>query len=279
LEFIEQFLSDVKAQNSFNTFLTYRQALKLLEIFLKKNHKNLNLSKADALGFRRYLLEKELSKRSVNNRLAGVSSFYRWLVDNEHIEKNPFELKGLRLKVPESLPKSLTLDQLDIILSLLEGQKRLAIFSLASWGLRISEFGSAKVGDVSFAEDGAAKIKIKGKGEKERITISCFKKFDEEIKQWVSNREMTSSLFNLKVNQVKFLCKKLSGQLGFKFSPHSFRHTYATHLSKKGVDIKFIQKLLGHAKIDTTMIYTRIELPDIEKSIAAIKNSLGFKVV
>ena len=222
----------------------------------------------------------ELHGMGINNRsqarvISGIKSFYRFLLLEEIISQDPTELLEAP-KIGLKLPEFLTIDEINRIigsidLSQAEGQRNRAILeTLYSCGLRVSELTSLRFPDL-YLEEGF--IKVEGKGGKQRLvpisTVAI-----KEIKNYLIDRNLIKVkkgfediLFlsrrgtSLSRIMIFHIIKEHAELAGVKktVSPHTFRHSFATHLLEGGANLRAIQQMLGHEKITTTEIYTHID--------------------
>lgn len=180
-------------------------------------------------------------------------------------------------KKQEKLPTVLTKEEVISLINSTETSKsKLILQTLYSAGLRVSELTSLKVNDIDYE---TAKGKIKGKGSKERIFFLS-KKLAQELKQHIDKKQLKEYLFPSTINEsepltprnIQRIIKRASQKANIqkKVTPHTLRHSYATHLLESGIDIRVIQRLLGHSRIDTTTIYTHVS----DKTLEEIKNPL-----
>ena len=221
------------------------------------------------------LRDAGICPRSQARILSGIRSFYRYLVLEEHLEADPCEL----LESPQTgfhLPEVLTLEEIDnliesIDLSTREGQRNRAILeTLYSCGLRVTELCNLKLSDL-YLEEGF--IKITGKGEKQRLVPISPRAIRELQLYFIDRNTMDISsgyedfVFisrkgkNISRIMVFHIIKVLSEAIGLtkSISPHTFRHSFATHLLEGGANLRAIQCMLGHESIGTTEIYTHID--------------------
>lgn len=229
--------------------------------------------------FHRYteaLFEVGVAPRSIARMLSGVRSFYRFLQLDGYIEQDPTELLESP-RLPKHLPAVLTLEEVDRILaaidlSLPEGQRDHCIIEiLYSCGLRVSEVCSLKLSDL-FLDEGF--IRVVGKGDKQRI-VPISPRAIEELHYWMDARrdirvkpEDEDYVF-ISARRGRHLSRitvfhniKLyvaAAEIGKEVSPHTFRHTFATHLLEGGASLRAIQEMLGHENIGTTEIYTHLD--------------------
>ncbi len=222
------------------------------------------------------LYDAEAAPRSIARMLSGVRSFYRFLQLDGFIEQDPTELLESP-KLPKHLPEVLTIEEVDRILgaidlSLPEGQRdHCMIEILYSCGLRVSEICSLKISDL-FLEEGF--IRVTGKGDKQRI-VPISPRAIKELNFWFDARREIEvkpededvvfvsarrgrHLSRITVfHNIKMYVEK--AEIGKEVSPHTFRHTFATHLLEGGASLRAIQEMLGHENIGTTEIYTHLD--------------------
>ncbi|MCD8260181.1 MAG: site-specific tyrosine recombinase XerD [Bacteroides sp.] len=213
--------------------------------------------------------------RSQARILSGVRSFYRFLSLYDYLETDPTEL----LESPKQgfkLPEVLTVQEIDrmiasIDLNKKEGQRNKAIFEiLYSCGLRVSELISLKLNDL-FLEEGF--IRVEGKGSKQRL-VPVSEKGIKEIRYYIPDRNQIETkkgfediLFlsrrgtGLSRIMIFHMIKEAAREAGIQknISPHTFRHSFATHLLEGGANLRAIQAMLGHESVATTEIYTHID--------------------
>ena len=221
--------------------------------------------------------------RSQARIISGIKSFYRFLLLDEYITADPTELlesPKIGLKLPEVLTVNEINDILDTIdLSLPEGQRNRAMLEvLYSCGLRVSELISLRYSDVYFDE---GFIRVEGKGSKQRL-VPISETAIREIKNYLldRNRMVVKKGFEdilflsrrgtaLSRIMVFHIIKQQTEMAGVhkNVSPHTFRHSFATHLLEGGANLRAIQEMLGHEKITTTEIYTHIDRQFLRKEI------------
>ncbi|MCW3786494.1 site-specific tyrosine recombinase XerD [Plebeiibacterium sediminum] len=223
-----------------------------------------------------WIAQKGISPRTQARIISGIKSFYKFLLIEEKIEKDPTALLESP-KIGRKLPEILSVEEIDTIINAIdtkkpEGQRNKAILeTLYSCGLRVSELIELKISNLFF-ESGF--IKIEGKGNKERL-VPISAKAIKEINLYLSEYRR-----NLKIHHdsedILFLNrrgKKLSRVMIFTIikglvavigmdknvSPHTFRHSFATHLIDGGANLRAVQEMLGHESIITTEIYTHLD--------------------
>ncbi len=269
---LEKGLSD----NSIHAYVTDLTKLVafLEEKKLKKGPEDIVL--ADLKEMMEWIGNRGISPRTQARVISGIKSFYKFLLIEEKVEKDPTALLESP-KIGRKLPDILSVQEIDSIISAVdtkkpEGQRNKAILeTLYSCGLRVSELIDLKISNLFF-ESGF--IKIEGKGNKERL-VPISTKAIKEINLYLSEYRR-----NLKINpddeDVLFLnrrgkklsrvmiftiIKNLTKKIGFEknISPHTFRHSFATHLIDGGANLRAVQEMLGHESIITTEIYTHLD--------------------
>ncbi len=269
---------------SANTIEAYRNDLAHLEAFMMRNDLKLEDVTLEQLHtFAASLHEYGITPRSQARVLSGVRSFFRFLVLDGVVENDPTELLEWP-SLPEHLPVVLTLEEIDRIedsidLSKAEGARNRAIIEvLFSCGLRVSELVNMKLSDL-YLEDRV--LLVRGKGNKERL-VPVSNKAIADLKRWFFDRNLMKIkpgeddyVFlnrrgaHLTRTMILIMVKRQAEEAGIKktISPHTFRHSFATALLQGGADLRSIQAMLGHEKIDTTLVYTHISNEQLRKAI------------
>lgn len=267
-----------------NTIEAYRNDMAHLEAFMMRNDLKLEDVTLEQLHtFAASLHEYGITPRSQARVLSGVRSFFRFLVLEGVVESDPTELLEWP-SLPEHLPVVLTLEEIDRIedsidLSKAEGARNRAIIEvLFSCGLRVSELVNMKLSDL-YLEDRV--LLVRGKGNKERL-VPVSNKAIADLKRWFFDRNLMKIkpgeddyVFlnrrgaHLTRTMILIMVKRQAEEAGIKktISPHTFRHSFATALLQGGADLRSIQAMLGHEKIDTTLVYTHISNEQLRKAI------------
>ena len=271
----------IERNYSENTISAYLSDLKSFNVFLEKNKINfkdvINDSK-HIKSFFRQLSKKKLSPRSIKRKFSSLSSYFIFLLDRKTIKNNP--LNGIFTpKVPKALPEILTTEEINKVFfqsentdnELLGLRDRCILEMLYSSGLRVSELCNLKVNNIQFDLD---LIRFFGKGNKERMIPLTYyarrwlERYLTQSRRILSERSTKGSKFVFLSNNglpltraavwqsVKKYINKAS--IPKKISPHTFRHSFATHLVDGGANLVEVQALLGHADISTTEIYTHL---------------------
>ena len=214
--------------------------------------------------------------RSQARIISGIKSFFKYLVFEEIITNNPTELIESP-KIGQKLPTVLSVEEIDALIAAIdlskpEGQRNKAIIeTLYSCGLRVSELINLKISNLYFNEQ---YIRVIGKGNKERY-VPISEKAIKEINLYIEydrnhlkiDKAYADILFlnhygkKLTREMIFIIIKELANKIGLKknISPHTFRHSFATHLVEGGADLRAIQEMLGHESIITTEIYTHLD--------------------
>ena len=271
----QQYLKLEKALSA-NTLDAYLTDLDKLLCFLKtENIDMLAVTLDDLQRFAAGLHDIGIHPRSQARIMSGIKSFFHFLVMADYREDDPSELlEGP--KIGFKLPEVLTVEEIDTIISTVdmskkEGQRNRAILeTLYSCGLRVSELCNLKLSELYFDE---GFIKVEGKGSKQRL-VPISPRAIKEIKYWLLDRNLGKiktgfedyvflARWGNSISRIMVfhLIKELAEKAGItkNISPHTFRHSFATHLLEGGANLRAIQCMLGHESIATTEIYTHID--------------------
>jgi integrase/recombinase XerD len=278
---IEQFTTYLKLERSLsaNSIMAYERDVEKLAQFIDLKFTGtsaLKTSAAQLQAFIEYLNELGLSAFSQARILSGIKSFYKYLLLEDLIKADPTELlEGPKLgrKLPDTL-EYFEIEQLltAIDLSKPEGMRNRAMIEvLYGCGLRVSELVDLRLGNVS-AESGF--VRVTGKGNKERLVpvgrdaLKYLSMYTSEVRVHVNiQKGFESHVFlnrrgrKLTRVMVFMIIKELAQRIGLRktISPHTFRHSFATHLIEGGADLRAVQEMLGHESITTTEIYTHLD--------------------
>ena len=275
-EAIEKFLDYIIKELNYSnlTMLDYQNDLKIYENYLKSHHINyMEINKSDVLNYLKYLDSLKYSNKSISRALSCLRSFYSFLVEVKILKENVFR-RIHNPKVEKKLPNFLNEKEIeDILDSIKENTKEeirnKCIFELLySTGLRVSELSDLKISDLDLKEKS---IRVMGKGYKERIAYygnyadNLLQKYLKVRDKFLVKGENPYVFINkiggkLSRQSIEAIIKKIANlsSLNHKFSPHTLRHSFATHLLDEGADIRSVQELLGHENLDTTEIYTHV---------------------
>jgi integrase/recombinase XerD len=280
-EHISDFKSFLKLEKSLsgNSIEAYINDVCKLRSFIEM--RNLNLSPQDVQlshlkEFIKWFNKIGLSARSQARVISGIRAFYRYLLLEDLIDTDPTTLLDSP-KIGRKLPEILSVEEIDLLISKIdlskpEGQRNKAIVEvLYSCGLRVSELTNLKLSNIYFDQ---GFIKVIGKGNKERL-VPMGSKAVQEIEYYLTDRNSLPSISResedilflnrrgRKLTRVMIftIIKDLVRKSGIKknISPHTFRHSFATHLIDGGADLRAVQEMLGHESILTTEIYTHLD--------------------
>ena len=228
--------------------------------YLKVNYNNIS-------DFIIYLKKSGYKSTSINRMLSTLRSFYKYLEKNKKIINNPFSMVS-SLKTEKRLPNYFKYDEFNKMIDTLDDssldiRNRLILEMLLATGLRVSELANIKINDIDYLNQ---EIKVMGKGSKERIVF-----FNNHsliaINKYLENRGFNNDYLVLNnkgkeitVRGIELIIKNVIDKACLKVhvSPHTFRHTFATHMLSNGCPLKSVQELLGHASLSSTEIYTHI---------------------
>lgn len=284
LQKFKQYLLLEKALSG-NTIDSYVHDVEKLFTYLKQQQIHPIDAKLDDLEhFLASLHDEQIHPRSQARMLSGIRAFYRYLVLDGHMEADPTLLLESP-KIGMHLPEVLSVEEIDnliaaIDLSKREGQRNRAIIeTMYSCGLRVSEACNLKLSDLYLHE---GYIKVEGKGNKQRL-VPISERAIAEIMDYMTDRAeidikpghedylFVSAHFKKKMSRITLfhIIKELAEQAGIKktISPHTLRHSFATHLLEGGANLRVIQSMLGHEDIGTTEIYTHIDAHRLRSEI------------
>ncbi len=274
---LERSLSD-------NSVLAYEQDLVKLRTFLEeRNIDPVKASYADLQDFVYSSFGQDTNARSQSRILSGVHSFYRFLLYHNYIETDPSELIEMPKKEMH-LPDVLTVEEINAMIAQIdmssnEGSRNRAIIEmLYGSGLRVSELTDLKLSNM-YREEGY--MLIQGKGSKQRL-VPISPEAEKWFVYWLEDRAHLDikpafadiAFLNRYGRQLTramifTIIKRLAAAAGIHktVSPHTLRHSFATHLLQNGADLRIIQQLLGHESITTTEIYTHVDIQDLRKAV------------
>ena len=267
------YLKDIRGLSE-NTVTNYEIDLRHWKAWLRKaGCDETSFSKEDAASYTRELMA-EFSERSVLRKLTALRTYYGYLIRRNVCSSDPFQGISLRMK-ERRLPSVLTEDEVRELLSLprngyMDERDHMLFLLIYNSGMRISEALSVDAGDIDLSR---RRILIRGKGDKERFVF-----FSSSTKDAIIAYMSVLEAFRAKTHgdERAFFLGEKGGRLPFssahiiferyreklgwqkEFTPHTLRHSFATHLMDRGADIRLVQELLGHESISTTQIYTHV---------------------
>ena len=277
--FIHKFVLFLKfdLRLSINTTSAYENDLKNYIHFLanNKNIKDINRIKfEDIRAYVVFITKKGYKPSSVNRNISSIKKFHIFLLDNELVDENPSELLESQ-KNRRNFPDTLSVNEIESIFNIIDissliGKRDLSILTLLySTGMRVSELINLELSNIFLKEE---YMKIMGKGKKERIVPLGIKARNSLVSYLKKNKD-TGKINNQGYIYLSYRSKKLTRMSIFNIikkysiladikknvSPHTFRHSFATHMLEGGADLRVVQELLGHESISTTEIYTHLD--------------------
>jgi len=267
---IERSLSD----NSVQAYI--RDVKKFANYAIPIELSELNVSRVDISNFLSNINQEDISSRSQARIISGIKAFYKYLIMEDYLKINPTELIESP-KIGLKLPDTLSLIEIDkliaaVDLSNKQGERNRAILeTLYSCGLRVSELVNLQLSNIHFKE---GYLKVTGKGDKERLApiggraIKYLTIYINEVRNHQEIKKGNEDFVFLNNRGAKLtrvmiflIIQKLTERIGLKkkISPHTFRHSFATHLIEGGADLRAVQEMLGHESITTTEIYTHLD--------------------
>lgn len=269
-----------------NTLDAYIRDIRKLKDYSEQNLENIGPDSISYENLQEYIFalsKQKFSERSQARWISSIKAFFRYLMEDEIRKDNPSSLlEGPKLGL--YLPDTLSLTDINKIIGAIEissktGKRNQCIIEvLYGCGLRVSELIDIKISNINFKEN---YIKVTGKGNKTRFvplanyTAELIQEYIKEIRSECKvTKKHEDTLFlnsrgtNMSRVIVFLIIKELTDKAGVskKISPHTFRHSFATHLLQNGADLRFIQEMLGHSSITTTEVYTHLkneELRDV----------------
>ena len=285
MELLKNFLSYLSVEKglSRNTVESYFLDLRKFQDFLSSKDKDfVTFSKTEIIDFIESLRNGGYSIASICRFISSIKGLCKYLIIEEMIKEDPSET----VQVPkrwERLPKSLSISE---VKSLLDGgslpersipttiRDYIMFALLYSSGLRVSELVTLKLEDINLE---AGFLRVLGKGSKERVVpvnvraMEMVKKYINQQRPEILKNKRSTYLFVTRrggpMTRQRFwqTIKALGRRLGIEISPHTIRHSFATHLLEGGADLRSLQKMLGHSDISTTQIYTKVTAERLRK--------------
>jgi len=287
MRYIKDFVSFLKIEKGLaeNSIFAYQNDVDKLKDFAEANSLEVDQIELSHLNaFVKELYELGLSARTQARILSGVKQFFRFLLLEGELKKDPSELLEMP-KIGKKLPEVMTIEEVDSLIDVIdlstpEGHRNKAIIeTLYSCGMRVSELVNLKYEDIFFDE---GFIRVIGKGNKQRLVpVSPTVAKEIELYEAATRNHMNIKPGNesfvflnrrgAKLTRVMIftIIKNLAEKAGIRknISPHTFRHSFATHLLEGGANLRAIQEMLGHESITTTEIYTHLDQGYLKEAI------------
>ena len=275
---IERSLSD----NSVQAYI--RDVRKFANYAIPLDLSELKITRENISNFLAEIKDNDISARSQARIISGIKAFYKYLIMEDYLKINPTELIESP-KIGLKLPDTLSLIEIDkliaaVDLSNKQGERNRAILeTLYSCGLRVSELTNLQLSNIHFKE---GYLKVIGKGDKERLApiggraIKYLTIYINEVRNHQEIKKGHEDFVFLNNRGAKLtrvmiflIIQKLTEEIGLKkkISPHTFRHSFATHLIEGGADLRAVQEMLGHESITTTEIYTHLDKEYLRSNI------------
>lgn len=275
LEEYLQYIAHIKKYSP-HTIRAYRQDIQQYIDYFKEN--NLTVGKDTVRDYISFIFLRTKKRATVSRKIKSLRSFYRFLVKQGKIDRNPFDIVSTP-KEEKTLPEILTEKEMLAFLdrlphsNFIELRNRAVFEFLYATGLRISELVNVRMEDINFTE---GMVRVLGKGKKERVVpfndvargvlIKYLDAVRLKFKKPVDYLILNSSGRKITERSVEIILQKVYGQLmesGKHVYPHLFRHSFATHLLQRGANLRVIQELLGHSTLSTTERYTNLNYGDL----------------
>ena len=288
-EKIEDFSNFLKFEKNFsgNTLDAYMRDVRKLESFTISELDNLSPQNITYENLQEYIYQlskNKISERSQARAISSIKAFFKFLLEDDYRTDNPATLlEGPKLGL--YLPDTLSEEDINRIITCIDnstdiGKRNKCILEvLYSCGLRVSELIDLKISNINFKE---SYIMVEGKGEKTRLvplantTAEFITSYIHTVRNKTKiNKKYEDTLFlnsrgtNMSRVIVFIIIKELTQKAGISksISPHTFRHSFATHLLQNGADLRFIQEMLGHSSITTTQVYTHLKTEELRDVI------------
>ena len=267
---VDNFLHYLKEELNYSEYTIKNYQLDLTDFFKYVNASNidfLNIENIHVRGYLKYLDTCNLKNTTISRRISALRTFYNYLLEKGFAKNNIF-LNVKNPKLEKKLPNYLNYTEIEELLASIdtsnsEGlERRLLIEMFYSTGCRVGEMVNVKISDIDFYNK---TIKVMGKGSKERI-VYYGDYASKYLEDYLKNKDRKGYLFTnkegekLTIEEVEYIVRDIMKHISIKthVTPHTLRHTFATHLLNNGADIRTVQELLGHANLSTTGIYTHV---------------------
>ena len=273
---LDDFINYLEYERNYsnNTIIAYKNnILQLINYLESININDIRCVKYETIrGYLSYLHENKYKSKSISRMISSMRSFFKYLKVENIITNNPMTLIS-NPKLEKKLPKYLTINEIEKILSVPDMNDKIGVRDafilelLYVTGIRVSELVNIKLNDIESSEN---RIKIFGKGNKERYVLYG-SRCSNLLKKYLSVRNsflkfpseyLLLSKTGRKINtrEIRNIINRIKTKAGISISisPHTFRHTFATHMLNEGADLRAVQELLGHENLSTTTIYTHL---------------------
>lgn len=286
IQTLAQYLEYLEVEKglSINTLDAYRRDLEAFLEFCSSLDADdvVQINRTHINGYIRELREKKYSPTSVMRKIASLRGFFKWLCASEICSQNP-TVTLEQPKIPKRLPKVMAVEEIEKILREdLTKTQRLIVELLYGCGLRVSELAGLKTNRIDIS---SGYLRCHGKGSKERL-VPLGSKAKEALNSYFEQRDFLVTKHNLDTKNLliadngRFLTRQdiynfiheQGKKIHKNISPHTLRHSFATHLLENGADLRVVQELLGHSDVSTTQLYTHISKKRLKEVYFAINN-------
>ncbi|MBU0475226.1 MAG: site-specific tyrosine recombinase XerD [Bacteroidetes bacterium] len=279
-QFLQEYLAYLKLEKNLSeqSVISYFSDLKKFLSFIEEEkYSDLNTITTKLISkYFEIMRDLGISSSTTARYLSSVKGFFKYLSSQEYIEKDPAEILSTRI-TERKLPTVLSFAEIDKLLQTPNVEERLGLRDKAilelfySCGLRVSELINLKISDLYFSDE---VIRVLGKGSKQRIVpigssaIYWITEYLQKVRVFLEKKMKSENVIFLNVRGTKLsrmgiwkIVNKYAqeAEIVKEFHPHTFRHSFATHLLEGGADLRAVQEMLGHADISTTQIYTHID--------------------
>ncbi len=285
IQLVSDYLSYLEIERglSKNTIAAYKNDLVFFFDFLNDINNVEDIKRHHLSEYIKYLGKNDHNTATITRKIASIKGFFRYLCATKELKANP-ALSIASPKISKKLPKVMSADEIEKLFKEKMDARELAVFELLyATGLRVSELVELDIKNIDFQNN---TIRTIGKGSKERV-IPIGTKAKSALKNYLKEREMDIKLSSSKKKDeskvfLNNFAEKITRQWVYSFihnlgdiihksiSPHTVRHTFATHLLENGADLRVVQELLGHANIVTTQLYTHISKKHLKDVYFAI---------
>lgn len=273
VQLISEYITNLELERglSKNTLLAYENDILEFFDYFSDIENPKEIKRSHFSKYMMHLAEDNIKSSSITRKMASVKGFFKYICANREINSNP-ALAISSPKIPKHLPKVISYEEIEKLLKNHLSAKEKAVFELLyATGLRVSELCNLTIKNIDLKTN---ILKTNGKGSKERL-VPVGKKAHDAIIEYMKERELiiktklgsNADVEHLFINEK---CKRISRQWVYNFikkqgetinksiSPHTIRHSFATHLLENGADLRCVQELLGHSSVVTTQLYTHV---------------------